>query len=181
MRIQISEVLPSTRNPVIMSPEVSWGVVRYIVVNFVAIRCPLCPCDNGVLTMFLSLVFLVTSLTLALCQGNGHLERRNSTGLTDSVTWDSHSLFIHGQRVFVLSAEAHPWRLPNPDLWADVLQKVRANGFNTVSFCINWALHYPTPGSNSSLGDFQSGTFRDIQRFIDEAKGAGLWLIARSV
>lgn len=105
--------------------------------------------------------------------------RRNSTGLTDAVSWDPHSLSIHGQRVFILSAEVHPWREPNPDLWRDIFQKVRANGFNTVSFYVNWALHYPTPDTNGGEGDFQPGTYRDIQRFIDEAHRAGLWMIAR--
>ncbi|KAF5316478.1 hypothetical protein D9619_006706 [Psilocybe cf. subviscida] len=107
-------------------------------------------------------------------------ERRNSTGLTNAVTWDSHSLSIQGQRVFILSAEFHPWRLPgNPDLWADIFQKIKANGFNTVSFYVNWATHFPAPNTNNSLGDFQEGTYRDIQRFIDEGKKAGLWMIAR--
>ncbi|KAI0765993.1 glycoside hydrolase family 35 protein [Irpex lacteus] len=107
------------------------------------------------------------------------LVRRNSTGLTDAVTWDPHSLSILGQRVFILSAEFHPWRLPNPDLWADVFQKIRSNGFNAVSFYVHWALHYPTPDTNGGAGDFQEGTYRDLQRFINEAKNAGLWLIAR--
>ncbi|TFK39704.1 glycoside hydrolase family 35 protein [Crucibulum laeve] len=108
------------------------------------------------------------------------LERRNSTGLTDTVTWDTHSLFIQGQRVFILSAEIHPWRLPgNPDLWADIFQKVKSNGFNTVSFYVNWAVHFPTPSTNGGQGDFEPGTYRDIQRFIDEGKKAGLWMIAR--
>lgn len=107
------------------------------------------------------------------------LVRRNSTGLTEAVTWDAHSLSILGQRVFILSAEFHPWRLPNPDLWTDIFQKIRASGFNTVSFYVDWALHYPTPGTNDSMGDFQDGTYRDIQWFIDEANNAGLWLIAR--
>ena len=69
--------------------------------------------------------------------------------------------------------------MPNPNLWSDVFQKIRANGFNTVSFYVHWGLSYPTPGTNNGNGDFQTGTFRDIQRFIDEAKNAGLWLIAR--
>ncbi|KAI0690966.1 glycoside hydrolase family 35 protein [Cytidiella melzeri] len=110
---------------------------------------------------------------------HGHLERRNSTGLTNAVTWDPHSLWIQGQRVFILSAEFHPWRLPNPNLWQDVFQKIRSNGFNAVSFYTHWALHYPSPDTNGGMGDFQAGTYRDIQRFIDEAKNAGLWLIAR--
>ncbi|VDB90643.1 unnamed protein product [Peniophora sp. CBMAI 1063] len=102
-----------------------------------------------------------------------------STGLTTDVEWDTHSLFIRGQRVFILSAEFHPWRLPNPNLWIDVFRKIKANGFNTVSFCINWALHYPTPDAGGGEGDWQEGTYRDIQRFIDDAKAAGLWLIVR--
>ncbi|KAF5351319.1 hypothetical protein D9758_008015 [Tetrapyrgos nigripes] len=111
---------------------------------------------------------------LAVCRaGASFLSRRNSTGLTDEVTWDSHSLFIRGQRTFILSAEIHPWRLPgNPDLWADLFQKVKSNGFNTVSFYVNWALHYPEPSTNDGQGDFQEGTYRDIQQFIDEAKNA---------
>lgn len=108
------------------------------------------------------------------------LEPRSTNNLTDLVAWDSHSLFIRGQRVFILSAEYHPWRLPgNPDIWADVFQKIKANGFNAVSFYVNWAVHYPTPGTNGGNGDFAEGTYRDIQRFIDEGKKAGLWLIAR--
>lgn len=106
--------------------------------------------------------------------------KRNSTGLTNTVTWDPHSLSIQGQRIFILSAEFHPWRLPgNPNIWGDIFQKIKSNGFNTVSFYVNWAVHYPTPGTNGTAGDFQTGTYRDIQRFIDEAKQAGLWLIAR--
>lgn len=107
------------------------------------------------------------------------LQRRNSTGLTNDVTWDPHSLSILGQRTFILSAEIHPWRQPNPDLWSDVFQKVKANGFNTVSFYVNWATHFPTPDTNGGDGDFATGTYRDIQKFIDDAKDAGLWMIAR--
>lgn len=127
-------------------------------------------------SLLASLYFVIALGTASNAVG---LERRSSTGLTDAVTWDSHSLFIHGQRTFLLSAEVHPWRLPNPKLWSDVFQKIRSNGFNTVSFYVNWATHYPTPDTNGGKGDFQEGTYRDIQLFIDEAKKAGLWLIAR--
>lgn len=128
------------------------------------------------------LAFLALSTTSALSAQNEPLGRRNSTGLTNDVTWDPHSLFIQGQRVFILSAEIHPWRLPgNPNLWADIFQKVKSNGFNTVSFYVNWAVHFPTPSTGNGNGDFQSGTYRDIQGFIDAAMNAGLWMIARYV
>ncbi|THV02456.1 glycoside hydrolase family 35 protein [Dendrothele bispora CBS 962.96] len=123
------------------------------------------------LRLFLLLFWLLTT-------NASNLHRRNGTGLTDAVTWDSHSLFIQAQRIFILSAEIHPWRLPgNPDLWADLFQKVKANGFNTVCFIVDWAFHYPEPSTNNGNGDFEEGTYRDIQRFIDEAKKTGLWLI----
>lgn len=123
--------------------------------------------------------YLLACASARLEAPNHLLHRRNSTGLTDTVTWDPLSLSILGQRVFILSAEIHPWRQPNPDLWADVFQKVKANGFNTVSFYVNWALHYPTPDTNGTHGDWQEGTTRDLQRFIDDAAEAGLWMIAR--
>ncbi|KAF7297824.1 Beta-galactosidase [Mycena kentingensis (nom. inval.)] len=127
-----------------------------------------------------ALVLLLAALGAVQAALNGTLARRKSTGLSEAVTWDEHSLFIQGQRVFILSAEVHPWRLPgNPDLWTDIFQKIKANGFNAVSFYVNWAVHYPTPNTNGAQGDFQPGTYRDIERFIQEAKKAGLWLIAR--
>ncbi|CAK5268305.1 unnamed protein product [Mycena citricolor] len=129
------------------------------------------------------LVALLVFVSNALGSSSHHkstLQLRNSTGLTDVVSWDPFSLSIMGQRVFILSAEIHPWRLPgNPELWADLFQKVKANGFNTVSFYTHWALHFPTPTTNNSHGDFQPNTYRDMELFIQEAKNAGLWLIAR--
>ncbi|KAF7291695.1 Beta-galactosidase [Mycena chlorophos] len=130
--------------------------------------------------MLARLLAVLLSLLAALAAAHAELGRRNSTGLTDAVTWDTHSLFIHGQRTFILSAEFHPWRLPgNPALWADVFQKIKANGFNTVSFYVSWAMHFPTPNTNRMQGDFEAGTYRDIELFIQEAQNAGLWLIAR--
>ncbi|KAG7094115.1 hypothetical protein E1B28_007729 [Marasmius oreades] len=126
------------------------------------------------------LLFLPTWMTAGLAFDNPNLIRRNDTGLTDAVAWDAHSVFILGQRIFVLSAEFHPWRLPgNPDLWLDIFQKIKANGFNTVSFIVDWAIHYPTPSTGNGQGDFQKNTYRDVQLFIDGAREAGLWLIAR--
>ena len=142
-----------------------------------------CPCISSVFKLFSQCVIPIMKLILPLTFFSTYalaaLTKRNGTGLTTSVTWDSHSLSIFSQRTFIFSAEVHPWRLPNPDLWVDVFQKIKANGFNTVSFYDNWAVHYPTPDTNRTLGDWEEGTYRDTERFILEAKKAGLWLIAR--
>ena len=84
---------------------------------------------------------LLLALTRPSAAGNTlpsgkHLYARNSTGLTDAVTWDAHSLSIFGKRTFILSAEFHPWRQPNPNLWADVFQKIKANGCAHITFVL---------------------------------------------
>lgn len=111
--------------------------------------------------------------SLAFWGSSGVVATNNN--LTNVVEWDSHSLFINQQRIFVLSAEFHPWRQPNPDLWRDIFDKIKDNGFNTVSFYTHWALHMPVNGTI----DAAEGTYRDNERFIQAAKDAGLWLIAR--
>lgn len=61
------------------------------------------------------------------------LVSRTDNGKTTDVTWDKYSLSVKGERVFVFSGEFHYHRLPVPELWLDVFQKLRANGFNAVS------------------------------------------------
>src|SRR5439155_19191179 len=85
-----------------------------------------------------------------------------------TVTWDKYSLLLDGKRVYVWSGEFHPFRLPNPDLWRDILQKMKANGYNAVSIYVDWSYHSPKPG----VYDF-SGV-RDMDRFLDIANEVGI-------
>lgn len=89
------------------------------------------------------------------------------------MTWDEHSLFVRGERIFLYSAEFHPWRLPVPDLWVDVLQKIKALGYNGVSFYVDWALLEGSPGHFSAEGAL------GYEAFFSAAEEAGLYLIAR--
>jgi hypothetical protein len=41
---------------------------------------------------------------------------QRNNNLTTEVEWDEHSLWVEGERVFILSGEFHYQRLPNPDL-----------------------------------------------------------------
>ncbi|KAI0838260.1 glycoside hydrolase family 35 protein [Hypoxylon sp. FL0890] len=93
--------------------------------------------------------------------------------LQDSVTWDEHSLYIKGERVMIMSGEFHPWRLPVPSLWLDIFQKIKAMGFNCVSFYSNWALLEGKPGNFSAEGVFA------YDQFFEAATKAGVYLIAR--
>ncbi|KAL1880615.1 hypothetical protein Daus18300_001226 [Diaporthe australafricana] len=96
-------------------------------------------------------------------------------GLTDLVAWDSYSLSVNGERVFINSAEFHYQRLPVPELWLDIFHRLKANGFNTVSVYFFWSYHSASKG----VFDFESPG-KDIQQLFDYAKEAGLWVVARA-
>ncbi|KAH8928260.1 glycoside hydrolase family 35 protein [Atractiella rhizophila] len=89
------------------------------------------------------------------------------------VTFDEYSLMINGQRIFLSSGEFHPWRLPVPALWLDVLQKMKALGFNGVSIYTHWGMIEPRQGEL----DFEG--INDLQLFFDSAMEAGLWVTVR--
>lgn len=80
---------------------------------------------------------------------------------------------MYGERIFVFSGEFHPYRLPVPDLWLDVFQKVKALGFSAVSFYVHWALLEGKPGEFSAEGVFA------FEPFFAAAQQAGIYLIAR--
>ncbi|KAI0128537.1 family 35 glycosyl hydrolase [Xylariales sp. AK1849] len=98
-----------------------------------------------------------------------------SNNLTDLVTWDNYSLSVNGKRTYIYSAEFHYQRMPVPELWPDILQKFKANGFNTISVYFFWSYHSPSP----DVLDFETAG-KNIQRLFDYAKEAGLWIIARA-
>ncbi|KAL0931988.1 glycosyl hydrolase family 35 [Colletotrichum truncatum] len=96
-------------------------------------------------------------------------------GLTDVVSWDQYSLLVNHTRVYIYSAEFHYARLPVPELWPDVLQKFKANGFNAVSIYFFWSYHSASEG----VFDFETAG-KNIQRLLDYCKEAGLYVIARA-
>ena len=83
---------------------------------------------------------------LALLLGAGAATPAAAAAPAHTVTYDRYSLKVDGERVFLWSGEFHYFRLPSPALWRDVLEKIRAAGFNGVSLYFNWAYHSPAPG-----------------------------------
>ncbi|KAF8525605.1 glycoside hydrolase superfamily [Hysterangium stoloniferum] len=98
---------------------------------------------------------------------------RRSNGLTDVVQWDNYTLFVNGQRILLYSGEFHAFRIPVPDLWLDIFQKMKAAGLNGVSIYTHWGLSHPAPG----VLDFDD--WRDLQSLFDSAKAAGLFVVLR--
>ena len=89
------------------------------------------------------------------------------------VEFDRHSLKIDGARRLIRSGSLHYFRLPDPGLWADRLQKMKAAGLNAVDLYYPWNYHCEHPGEY----DFEG--IRDLDRLHDLIEEAGLWLIAR--
>ncbi|KAF3921690.1 Beta-galactosidase [Orbilia brochopaga] len=100
--------------------------------------------------------------------GDIHMAMGHPQSSARRVTWDEHSLFIDGQRIFIFSGEVHPWRNPVQSLHLDVLQKLKSAGFNAVSIYFHWgAVEY-------ERGVFRWNKIFDLQPFLDAAKQAGL-------
>lgn len=94
-------------------------------------------------------------------------------GRKHTVGFDRYSMLVDGKRLVIWSGEVHPFRLPSPSLWRDVLQKLRAHGYNTVSIYVAWNYHSPAPGTFDFTG------VRDLDLFLRTAAETGLYVILR--
>lgn len=118
----------------------------------------------------------------------------NSTGLTDDVQWDGYSLFVKGQRIYLYSGEIHSAfnpipldcrpreadvvdsvdsRVPNPEFYLDLMQRLKAIGFNAISHYPLWGLINPSPGV------FDLSGWKNIEPFLQAANDAGLFVVTR--
>lgn len=96
-----------------------------------------------------------------------------SAAAESTVMWDHYSLSIANERQFIWSGEFHYWRLPSPDLWRDVLQKMKAAGYNAASIYLDWGYHSPKQGVYDFTG------VRDVEQLLKIAEEVGIWVIAR--
>lgn len=80
---------------------------------------------------------------------------------------------LQGERVFLDSGEVHPFRMPGPAMWRDVLQKVRASGLNSISIYVPWQLHEIEPGRFRFDGRY------DLERFLRLARDEHLYVMVR--
>ena len=98
---------------------------------------------------------------------------RDAGPTTHTISYDQYSLMIDGRRTVIWSGEFEYWRLPSPSLWLDILQKMKAEGYNAVTIYFDWAYHSPKSG----VYDF-SGV-RNVSKLLDMAAQVGLYVIAR--
>ena len=95
-------------------------------------------------------------------------------GQRHTVTWDKYSYMVDGERLNIWSGEIHYWRLPSPQHWRDIFQKMKAAGFNAVSLYFFWGYHQSAP--DASL-DFTG--IRNVDLLLRMAAEEGLYVIAR--
>ncbi|KAG9075203.1 hypothetical protein FS749_013151 [Ceratobasidium sp. UAMH 11750] len=121
----------------------------------------------------LTAAYLLAQPTSAVSFNVTRATSLQSNGYSDTVQWDKYSLFVRGQRFFVWSGEFHSWRLPVPDLWPDIFQKMKAAGFNAVSIYVHWGTISPSRNVIDLDG------YRDLKPVFEAAKAAGIFLIYR--
>ncbi|CAE6442843.1 unnamed protein product [Rhizoctonia solani] len=128
-------------------------------------------------TQLLALIGLVAGQTL-VDQSSKYVTSPGSLGFykgnsSAAVTFDQYSLMLDGKRIMVFSGEFHPWRLPSVPLWRDILEKIKAGGFNTVSIYTHWGL------SEGKRGVLNFDGYRSLTKFLDVAKSVGVLVILR--
>ncbi|KAJ7488693.1 glycoside hydrolase superfamily, partial [Mycena galericulata] len=94
------------------------------------------------------------------------------------VTFDQHSILLDGKRIVVFSGEFHPFRLPSPELWYDILQKCVSRtlipaGFNALSAYWHWGLSAPNPS------EIRFTQHNDLAKFFTVAKEVGILVVVR--
>ncbi|KAF2470813.1 uncharacterized protein BDR25DRAFT_261998 [Lindgomyces ingoldianus] len=98
----------------------------------------------------------------------------HDNSLNEVVQWDHYSFKINGQRLFVFSGELHYWRIPVPEVWEDLLEKIKAAGFTAFAFYGHWGYH----SWNNHTLDFTNGA-HDFTPLFEIAKRIGLYIIVR--
>ena len=89
------------------------------------------------------------------------------------ITFDRYSLMVNGKRVFIKSGAFHYFRVPGVKMARDRFLKMKAGGYNTVDLYFNWNYHSP------KQGEYDFSGIKDVRNILEEAKKAGLYVIAR--
>lgn len=88
------------------------------------------------------------------------------------ITYDKNSWKIRKEKIFILSAAIHYFRLPKAE-WNEVLDKAKEGGCNTIETYIPWNFHEMNEGEWDFSGD------KDVAHFFQLCADKGLYVIAR--
>ncbi len=107
--------------------------------------------------------FVMACLTMPVTQAADHIP---------DVKWDRHSLIIDGRRVTPVMGEVHYSRIPAEE-WAEEVQKMKDGGVTIIAAYVFWN-HI-----EEQEGVFDWSGQRDLRRFLDVCKEAGMPVVLR--
>ena len=88
---------------------------------------------------------------------------------------ESNGLYLDGRSIPLYSGAVHYWRHA-PDAWKTILERIKALGFEIVSFPVPWGVHESGPG----IFDFgQKNPQKGLPNFLDLCREVGLLVIVR--
>ncbi|KAK1439178.1 hypothetical protein QVD17_04993 [Tagetes erecta] len=89
-----------------------------------------------------------------------------------SVTYDSKSIVINGQRRILISGSIHYPRT-TPEMWEDLVNKAKDGGLDVIDTYVFWNVHEPSPGNYNFEGKY------DLVRFLKIVHKAGMYVHLR--
>ena len=90
----------------------------------------------------------------------------------ETFTTSGKNFLLNGKPFRIISGAMHYFRTM-PEAWSDRLAKMKACGLNTIETYIPWNMHEPKEGEYCFSG------LCNLERFLNEAKKAGLYVILR--
>ncbi|KAI3712856.1 hypothetical protein L1987_71424 [Smallanthus sonchifolius] len=85
-----------------------------------------------------------------------------------SVTYDSKSIVINGERRILISGSIHYPR-STPEMWKDLVMKAKDGGLDVIDTYVFWNVHEPSPGNYNFEGRY------DLVRFLKTVQKAGMY------
>ena len=89
------------------------------------------------------------------------------------VTYDAHSVMIHGKRELLVTGEMHYARSTR-EQWPHILDRSKELGLNCIATYVFWNMHEPKRG----VFDFSGGS--DLGHFLQLCKDRGLFVFLRT-
>jgi len=89
-----------------------------------------------------------------------------------NISYDDHSFFVDGRRVWLVSGSIHYARVPR-GLWRDRIRAAKQAGLNCIDTVVVWNQHEPRPGEFDFEGE------RDLRHFIELLAEEGMYGILR--
>ncbi|WP_127492650.1 beta-galactosidase [Paenibacillus glycanilyticus] len=94
------------------------------------------------------------------------------TQAISAVQFEADAVRIHGEPKLLLSASLFYFRIPRL-LWKERMEQLKAYGYNSIDVYFPWNYHERREGEWDFSGE------RDVEAFLEAARDAGLWVIAR--